>query len=208
MAVRLNRLLVSAVAAALLLAGGLFRLPQALAGEYHFSPVSGRLSSQFGWRADPMHGGSRFHSGIDIAAPHGAPILAPQAGVVMYSGPYKGYGNVVVLHHGQNLYTLYGHASRLLVNAGDTVRFGQTIAQVGSTGRSTGPHLHFEVHYNRQYVNPLAYLAMLQKQFPKEAALGNLSKPAASAPVRRAVARRTGKTVELVQGDEVKTYRF
>lgn len=132
------------------------------AADYGFAPVSGKMTSPFGWRVDPMTGSQRFHGGIDLAAVSGTPVYAPQAGLVMYSGYYGGYGNVVVLNHGNSLYTLYGHNSQLLVKAGETVYRGQTISKVGSTGRSTGPHLHFEVHHNGQYVNPVTYLAYLQ----------------------------------------------
>ncbi|MGE0200897.1 MAG: M23 family metallopeptidase [Candidatus Melainabacteria bacterium] len=132
------------------------------ATDYRYSPVAGRLSSQFGWRKDPMHGGSRFHSGIDIAAQAGTPVQVTQPGVVMYAGPYKGYGNIVWVYHGEQLYTMYAHLSRWVVQAGQTVQRGQVIAGVGSTGRSTGPHLHFEVHYKKQYLNPLRYLGALQ----------------------------------------------
>lgn len=132
------------------------------AQEYGFSPVTGQVTSNFGWRTDPITGGPRFHGGLDIAAPQGSPVYAPQAGVVVYSGAYGGYGNVVVLNHGNTLYTVYGHNSRLLVNRGDTVYRGQVISLVGSTGRSTGPHLHFEVHYKQQYLNPMSYMVYVQ----------------------------------------------
>jgi hypothetical protein len=135
----------------------------AWAGDYGFSPVTGQVTSDFGWRTDPITGSSRFHGGLDIAAPTGSPVYAPQAGVVIFSGPYRGYGNVVVLSHGQSLYTVYGHNSRLLVQPGDVVYRGQVISQVGSTGRSTGPHLHFEVHYKHQYLNPVAYMMYVQQ---------------------------------------------
>jgi murein DD-endopeptidase MepM/ murein hydrolase activator NlpD len=121
-------------------------------------PLSGPVSSPFGWRIDPLNGSTRFHAGVDIAAEYGAPVVAAQAGYVVYSGEYGGYGEVVVLDHGRTLYTLYGHNSERLVEAGQYVVPGQIIARVGATGRATGPHLHFEVHYNRQYVDPLVYL--------------------------------------------------
>lgn len=133
-----------------------------------YAPVSGTVTSNFGWRNDPMGAGSRFHSGLDIAASQGTPINAPQNAYVAYSGLYKGYGNVVVLDHGYGLYTLYGHASALYVKAGQAVSRGQTIAAVGTTGRSTGPHLHFEVHQNGQYVNPMVYLNYLAQGVPAE----------------------------------------
>jgi hypothetical protein len=145
-----------------LLVGLLFPLP-ASAADFGFSPVTGQVTSDFGWRTDPFTGNPRFHGGLDIAAPLGSPVFAPQAGVVIYSGAYGGYGNVVVLNHGNSLYTVYGHNSRLMVQPGDTVYRGQVISLVGSTGRSTGPHLHFEVHYKHQYLNPVAYMMYVQQ---------------------------------------------
>lgn len=130
--------------------------------EYAYAPVAGTMTSPFGWRTDPIHGHSRFHGGVDIAAPMGSPVYAPQDGVVIYSGDYGGYGNVVVLQHSGDLYTLYGHNAYLLVKYGDRVGKGQMISMVGSTGRSTGPHLHFEVRQGNGYVNPLEYLSYLQ----------------------------------------------
>jgi hypothetical protein len=130
---------------------------------FYLPPTLGAMSSPFGWRVDPFTGRQRFHGGIDIAASEGSPVYATQAGLVTFSGVYGGYGNVVVLNHGNTLYTLYGHNSRLLVQVGQPVYRGQIIALVGSTGRSTGPHLHFEVHYKQQYVNPLTYLSYLQQ---------------------------------------------
>jgi Peptidase family M23 len=124
------------------------------------APLTGQvtITSPFGWRGDPFNGSQKFHSGVDIAAETGTPVVAAQAGYVVFSGQYGGYGEAVVIDHGQTLYTLYGHNSERLVSAGQYVSAGQIIARVGSTGRATGPHLHFEVHYNRQYMEPLAYL--------------------------------------------------
>ncbi len=131
-----------------------------------FAPVGGTITSQFGWRTDPFNGSHRFHSGIDIAAAAGTPVYVPQNGIVVFAGNYGGYGNVVVIDHGYDLYTLYGHTSTYYVRPGQSVYRGQAIAAVGSTGRSTGPHLHFEVHQKRQYVNPMAYLSYLQTHVP------------------------------------------
>ena len=125
-------------------------------------PVAGGkvpVSSSFGTRHDPFTGRLARHTGLDIPARHGTPILASGGGRVVFAG-YKGaYGLAAVVDHGDGLSTLYGHASRLLVRAGDVVLPQQKIALVGSTGRSTGPHLHFEVIRNGQRVEPRQYLA-------------------------------------------------
>ena len=196
-------------------------LPMAKARELAYAPVSGAVTSNFGWRTDPMNGSRRFHGGVDIGAPNGMPVYAPQNAVVVYSGYYGGYGNCVVLHHGSGLYTLYGHASKRLVNVGDAVNRGTPIALVGSTGRSTGPHLHFEVHYNKQYVDPMAYLSYLQKANPglKQASphqMGDSAPGQASAAkattVSYAGGRRSskykGRAVQIVNGTDVQTVRF
>lgn len=115
-------------------------------------PVHGRISSNFG----PRDG--RMHEGIDIAADYGSAIRAVADGVVVFAGKRGGYGNAVIINHGKGFRTLYGHASRLEVTAGENVREGQVIARVGSTGRSTGPHLHLETLYKGTPYNPLQYL--------------------------------------------------
>ncbi|WP_303673959.1 M23 family metallopeptidase [Vampirovibrio chlorellavorus] len=199
--------------------------------EYGFAPVSGQLTSHFGWRVDPLTGSQRFHGGIDLAAASGTPVYAPQAGLVMFSGYYGGYGNVVVLSHGNSLFTLYGHNSQLLVRPGDVVYRGQVISKVGSTGRSTGPHLHFEVHHNGQYVNPVTYLSYLQPG--SGAPLMAQARPLQTSRVVASTAAQpmdsdsgvqtltvkhvnrkshrnytTGKSVELVSGNRVQTVQF
>ncbi|MEO1445043.1 MAG: M23 family metallopeptidase, partial [Cyanobacteria bacterium J06635_11] len=103
-------------------------------------------------------GYSRFHAGTDFGAAHGSPIRAAETGVVIMSGWYGGYGNTVILDHGGGLTTLYGHASRLHVSEGDTVKKGDTIAAIGTTGLSTGPHLHFEVRKGGEPINPMGFL--------------------------------------------------
>jgi murein DD-endopeptidase MepM/ murein hydrolase activator NlpD len=127
-------------------------------------PVDGRgvaVSSSFGVRHDPFTGRLARHTGLDIPAAYGTPILASGGGRVLSAG-YKGaYGKAIVIDHGDGLKTLYGHASRLLVRAGDVVMPHQKIALVGSTGRSTGPHLHFEVIRNGARVEPSQYLAQV-----------------------------------------------
>jgi hypothetical protein len=116
------------------------------------------ISSPFGWRTDPINGQQRFHAGIDLPSPSGTPVLAAQSGYVVFSGLYGDYGQAVVMDHGSSLFTLYGHNSERLVTAGQYIQAGQPIARVGATGRVTGPHLHFEVHYNKQYLNPADYI--------------------------------------------------
>jgi murein DD-endopeptidase MepM/ murein hydrolase activator NlpD len=121
-------------------------------------PVQGRLSSRFGARHDPIHGHQRFHRGMDIAAPRGTPIRAAGEGTVVFAGRRKGYGNTIVIEHPDGRRTRYAHAERLYAQKGDQVNAGEVIAAVGSTGRSTGPHLHFEVIENGRRVNPLSIL--------------------------------------------------
>ena len=121
-------------------------------------PANGNISSGFGNRVHPILGYSRFHAGIDFAASQGTPIYAADSGQVIFSGWYGGYGQTVIVDHGGGLSTLYAHASRVLVSEGQAVQQGQAIAAVGSTGLSTGPHLHFEVRQNGNPVNPAGYL--------------------------------------------------
>jgi murein DD-endopeptidase MepM/ murein hydrolase activator NlpD len=116
-------------------------------------PSRGVLTSRFGLRRYRRH-----HDGIDIAAPHGTPIYASRDGVVEYTGWKAGFGRVVFVDHGNGLVTVYGHASKLLVRAGEKVKKGQLIANVGCTGRCTGAHLHFEVRIDGVARNPLRYL--------------------------------------------------
>ena len=117
-------------------------------------PTQGYVSSPYGLR----FGGTEFHQGIDIAAEMGTPIVAAADGVVTAAGWNGGYGNMVDVDHGSGVVTRYGHASAVAVTVGQQVRRGQVIAYVGSTGRSTGPHLHYEVRVGGQPVNPAAYL--------------------------------------------------
>lgn len=124
------------------------------------APVAGgRISSGFGHRVDPFNGRRARHTGVDFPAPRGAPILASGGGRVRFAGFRGAYGNTVEIDHGNGLVTRYGHASRLYVRRGELVLPGQKIAAVGSTGRSTGPHLHFEVLRGGRAVEPRAYLA-------------------------------------------------
>ncbi|NJK59518.1 MAG: peptidoglycan DD-metalloendopeptidase family protein [Oscillatoriales cyanobacterium SM2_1_8] len=121
-------------------------------------PMVAPISSGFGWRTHPILGTQRLHSGIDFAADYGTPIYATHDGTVIYADWYGGYGNTVIIDRGDGLTTLYAHAEDLLVREGDTVRTGQAIATVGSTGFSTGPHLHFEVRVGGEPTDPMAYL--------------------------------------------------
>jgi murein DD-endopeptidase MepM/ murein hydrolase activator NlpD len=126
----------------------------------HSKPVAdGFVGSGFGWRTDPFTGQMARHEGIDFAAPAGTPIHAAAGGVVVAASFHPEYGNMVEIDHGNALVTRYAHALRLAVRPGDLVKRGQTIAEVGSTGRSTGPHLHFEVHLKGVAQNPARFLS-------------------------------------------------
>ncbi|OGS96551.1 MAG: peptidase M23 [Gallionellales bacterium RIFCSPLOWO2_02_FULL_57_47] len=115
-------------------------------------------SSNFGWRIDPFNGTGAMHEGVDYVANAGTPIHASAGGVVAYSDLHPQYGNMVELDHGKGIITRYAHASRLFVKVGQVVRRGDKIAEVGSTGRSTGNHLHFEVRYQGVAQNPVRFL--------------------------------------------------
>ena len=130
-------------------------LPDGLRDEREPLPVSGRVSSAFGHRSDPLTGQSAHHRGIDIAAPLGSSVRPVRPGVVTFAGDAGSYGKVVYVDHGDGLQTRYAHCSRLLVEAGDSVEPHQAIAEVGNTGRSTGPHLHFEARQDGEAVDPI-----------------------------------------------------
>jgi len=119
---------------------------------------TGYYSSNFGWRIDPFTGANAMHEGVDFVANAGTPIYASAGGVVDYAGLHPQYGNMVEIDHGNDIVTRYAHASKLLVKVGQVVRRGQEIAEVGSTGRSTGNHLHFEVRYRGIAQNPVRFL--------------------------------------------------
>lgn len=121
-------------------------------------PVSGRLSSPYGYRIHPIYGTKRLHTGIDIAASNGTPIAAAGSGRVILAKVFGGYGNAVVIDHGGGLTTLYAHQSRIAVSVGQAVGRGDTVGYVGSTGNSTGAHLHFETAEFGNRVDPLKYL--------------------------------------------------
>lgn len=118
----------------------------------------GWVSSHYGYRTDPFTGKKAWHGGIDFAGKRGSPVMAVATGVVTWASKRYGYGNLVEINHGNGLVSRYGHNEKLLVHVGDVVKKGQTIALMGSTGRSTGPHVHFEVYKNGRPVNPDSYI--------------------------------------------------
>jgi murein DD-endopeptidase MepM/ murein hydrolase activator NlpD len=120
--------------------------------------LDGYIASYFGMRPDPFNGRRDFHPGLDIDVPFGSPVHAVADGVVTYAGERPGYGKVVEIDHGDGYMTRYAHNSKLLAHAGERVHAGDIISDVGSTGRSTGPHVHFEVWYHGRVVNPLAFV--------------------------------------------------
>lgn len=125
----------------------------------HASPVAGYTSSGFGYRLHPLENKVKFHYGTDFAANSGTAVCAFADGTVLAAGQDDGYGNYVKIRHADGYTTLYGHCSKLLVRAGETVTMGQEIALVGATGKATGPHLHFELVHDGYYYNPEFYLA-------------------------------------------------
>lgn len=117
-------------------------------------PVTGTITSPFGWRSNPFGGAPEFHQGLDIAAPSGTTVTAAAAGTVIMAQWYGGYGNYILIDHGGGYSTGYGHLSAMYVSSGQSVTRGQAIGAVGSTGQSTGPHLHFEVRIAGKPVDP------------------------------------------------------
>lgn len=124
------------------------------------APDSHRITSNYGGRSYPLDGSYNYHLGLDIGASYGTPVVAYQGGTVLIASYHWSYGNYVVIDHGNGLSTLYAHMSALTVSAGQTVNAGQQVGQVGSTGSSTGPHLHFEVRINGSNVDPSPYLGI------------------------------------------------
>jgi murein DD-endopeptidase MepM/ murein hydrolase activator NlpD len=122
--------------------------------------LGGYLSSLFGYRTDPMSGRREFHEGLDFAGKVGTPVVTVAAGIVTWSGPHYGYGNLIEISHGNGYVTRYAHNNKNLVNLGEKVDKGEVIATMGSTGRSTGTHVHFEVIYNGRHVDPRKYLSL------------------------------------------------
>jgi murein DD-endopeptidase MepM/ murein hydrolase activator NlpD len=126
--------------------------------------LKGWISSYFGQRTDPFTGRNAFHRGIDFAAPEGSSVLAVAAGVVTYAKDRVGYGKTVEINHGNGYVTRYAHNSNIMVKAGDVVKKGNPIATIGSTGRSTGPHLHFEVLSQNRAVDPMSFVSLKEVQ--------------------------------------------
>ncbi|MEN3042547.1 MAG: M23 family metallopeptidase [Fervidobacterium sp.] len=120
-------------------------------------PAYGRISSDFGWRLHPVYGSNKFHTGVDIEVPIGTPVFAARSGVVKYAGWMNGYGNLIIIDHG-DFETYYGHLSKINVYVGLTVEKGDFIARSGNTGVSTGPHVHFEIRKYGEPNDPVAYL--------------------------------------------------
>jgi murein DD-endopeptidase MepM/ murein hydrolase activator NlpD len=121
-------------------------------------PVSGRITSKFAYRIHPISGKRQFHDGLDIANDSGTKIVAAGSGIVTYSGWNGGYGRVIIISHGYGYKSVYAHNRKNLVAVGERVKKGQVIAELGNTGRSTGPHLHFEVYYKGNKIDPLKIL--------------------------------------------------
>jgi len=127
-------------------------------------PVEGQITGSFGERIDPFNGEGAFHSGVDISAPFGSAVIAPADGVVTFADFMGGYGRAVILDHGHGISTRYGHLSSFAVTPGQYLHRGDTIGYVGLSGRSTGPHLHYEVRINDTPVNPYKYLRVTMAQ--------------------------------------------
>jgi murein DD-endopeptidase MepM/ murein hydrolase activator NlpD len=121
-------------------------------------PLHGSIRADYGWRTHPILGTREFHKGIDIPGWVGAPVRAAADGLVVFSDWSKGYGLAVIIDHHNGYSTLYGHNQKLMVSVGDVVRKGQQISQVGNTGLSTGPHVHYEVNYNKSAMDPKNFL--------------------------------------------------
>ena len=145
-----------------LLQGGLESLIASIPSEW---PSKGWISSGFGRRRSPWTGESEFHTGVDIASRHGTPVNAPGDGVVKFRGRYNGNGRTIIMDHGQGITTRYGHLSKIDVKKGERIKKNQKIGNVGNTGRSTNPHLHYEIRVNGIPINPRRQL--LKKSLPR-----------------------------------------
>ncbi|MPL99837.1 hypothetical protein SDC9_46058 [bioreactor metagenome] len=133
-------------------------IPGDPSSETFLRPGYGVVTDEYGPRTNPVTGEAGFHTGVDLGDHSGAPVAASKSGVVAYSGWISGYGETVIIDHGNGVQTLYGHNSQRLVSVGQTVARGETIAYVGSTGMSTGPHIHWEIRINGQHTNPMQYV--------------------------------------------------
>ncbi len=129
-----------------------------LASTPTIAPVPGLVTAGYGYRRSPFTGQREVHEGLDIAAPYGTPVVATADGIVTFVGPLASYGLVVFINHGHGFATFYAHSSRFRVSEGQTIRRGEVVAHVGNSGRTTGPHVHYEVHVNGSIVNPLKYI--------------------------------------------------
>lgn len=129
-----------------------------LSEEPNLWPVEGRITGSFGERIDPFNGEGAFHSGVDISTPYGSRVIAPADGVVTFADFYSGYGRLIEIEHSQGFITRYGHLASFAVTPGQTIHRGQVIGYVGLSGRSTGPHLHYEVWIHNNPVNPYHFL--------------------------------------------------
>jgi murein DD-endopeptidase MepM/ murein hydrolase activator NlpD len=141
-----------------LLAGNSSSGPLPVGGGQLAWPAAGPVTSPYGYRTHPIFGDTRLHTGLDIGAPYGAPVVASGSGTVVYAGVMSGYGNVIAIDHGNGLATTYNHLSAFYVGNGQHVARGTQIGAVGCTGYCTGPHLHFEVRVNGSPVDPMPYL--------------------------------------------------
>lgn len=127
-------------------------------------PVNGYITDGFGMRRNPFNGeGREVHEGLDIAVDFGTPVSATADGLVIYAAPHAGYGNLVIVYHSNGITSRYGHLSRIAVEAGQRVKRGDQVGNVGSTGRSTGPHVHYEIRENDQAVDPLRYVGQANR---------------------------------------------
>lgn len=138
-------------------------------------PVEGPITSSFGERQDPFNGEGAFHKGIDISAELGQAVRAPADGTVLMAGPASGYGREVLIDHGRGVHTVYGHLSGFAITTGQDVRRGDVIGYVGSEGRSTGPHLHYEIRIHETPVNPHKYMRETMHEFASNKPAGPTS---------------------------------
>lgn len=146
-------------------------------------PVEGRVSSEFGVRLSPFEGKRHMHAGIDIVAEPGAPVVAPADGVITFVGEFSDLGRTIVIDHGNGILTRFGHTQKFLVRDGQKVKRGRRIALVGNTGRSTGPHLHYEIWVNNNPVNPREFFFDLSERPTDSEAEGLQAVQAAASPV-------------------------